>query len=332
MSATVTNGIDVSNYQGPLDPAILASAKDRYDLSFFIAGTQDPDITQEQLNNAAAAGFTDRALYVFMGLEANNPARVRIALNLARTNNLSRIALDAERSDLDGTRPTWLQVVTCANMLAAEGFTPEVYTNPDTYEAYGSPPIPDGWVIWLANHVYRTPVPASEWADKAPGGMDFVNAPEWMGASARVLLARANTWQWQGTTDLGGFSADLNVRLNAGVDTNPQEPTTPVVIDPPDPTQVPPLPDAGELPVDPRVWIFNLTDAHGFRGMALNGPVLEIYNGPSTPVFRWGSEDGAYPGQLSKLFGDHYEWLVAAESPDSNDGGYAARWIKTEGD
>jgi hypothetical protein len=76
---------------------------------------------------------------------------------------------------------------------------------------------------------------------------------------------------------------------------------------PGDPIQVieqQPLPAA-----DNRIWIVkNESETYGLQGFAFNGPYIEVYNGPALPVWRWGGER---PGQLSKLFGNDYEWLAS---------------------
>lgn len=311
-------------------------------IEFMIFGTQDPDITRQQLATAKLAEIRFRELYCIIYGDAENGDRLDTAQAIAGEGEANGgIWLDCESTE------TGLDATNSPEIIGAATSHLDVWGGPwGVYSNAGF------WDACMAGESHRLIHPRASWVaswlpHREPTAEDFRGwGTEWPAWGDGYIMPPA-TWQYdhdiQLETPYGPVHCDLDSRfdfntgrITYGIDVSNYSGELNVdalrwLRERPDLHAEAPGGDgaAGEPPpgtlVPAPLWLAGGIMPDGLpHGLILNGKRLEIYNGPQKPVLTIGDVEGKFPGRFGKLFGDDYAWL-RRNGPD-------AFWDAQEGD
>ena len=281
-------GIDCSNYGGVPQPSQAACMRDE-GFDFVIVGTQNEDIARRQLDVFVPAGFHCELYYYprYVG----DVARLDRVFRLANGFQLTRVWDDVEWNiDLQGPEPGPAFVLphlrTRIARVQAEGLEVGIYTGEHYWRRMtGNSAEFSHLKLWHAG--YGLPA------------YTIANLPSFDAFRPYGGWARPFAWQFHGTTELCGFSVDLNVTevpLMADVDPGP-------VVTPPDPVGPPVGPPP---PPDPTLEVIPGANGLAFVDSPSIGFAGWILYNQGVPIWRFG---GATHGETAKNFGGAWQWL-----------------------
>jgi len=264
-----TFALDLSVWEGPMAESEMDCFWDS-GVRHIIIGTQDEDITREQLAMAVSRGMTVDG-YVYLYWNTDTKAQVDLAFQRTAGFPIGRMWLDIEQAPNASTNLPKMMEDALTQCRTHPGVDCGVYTGPGFWKTYvGNGPVLSDAPLWYALYNHKTSL--ADWSTERFGG--------WLKPVAKQYAAEA-------ICGVGGADKDV-----MQVVTQPS-----VVVDrslPPDTNQPPPAP-TGLYPTDGSVVLLDYAKImSGTIPRATSYQLaVEHWNGTNfAPYYTWTNPNG----------------------------------------